>query len=220
MNNVTQRRNQNQSPLLRSILAIAMSVSFVVVLSQLVYTTQVLAQPIIVHNNSSSANTMAAIIKTPTIGKKNSGADLLTLGHPFLVENGKIIVQRVTGITNGLPRIETSFSANDTINGNVTAKAIGTYVTNPRPSIGGGDANVIYGEGQGVITTTKDGQMATWTGQGIGHFTSDGKLVLHGSLFFSTTSTGKLAFINNMVEIFQYEADALGNTSTKVWGWK
>jgi hypothetical protein len=89
-----------------------------------------------------------------------------------------------------------------------------------RPSIGGGDANVIYGEGQGVLTTTKDGQMATWTGQGIGRFTSDGKLVLHGSLFFSTTSTGKLAFINNMVGIFQYEEDALGNTSTKVWGWK
>jgi hypothetical protein len=47
-----------------------------------------------------------------------------------------------------------------------------------RPSIGGGDANVIYGEGQGVITTTKDGQMATWTDQGIGRFTSDGHYII------------------------------------------
>jgi hypothetical protein len=39
-------------------------------------------------------------------------------------------------------------------------------------------------------------------------------------LFFSTTSTGKLAFLNNMVGIFQYEVDTLGNTSAKVWGWK
>jgi hypothetical protein len=143
----------------------------------------------------------------------------LTLGNPFLQEKGKITVQRVTGITNGLPRIETSFSANDTINGNVTAKEIGTYVTTPKPN--SGDANVLYGEGQGVITTTKDGQMATWTGQGLGHFTSsDGKVVFHGSLFFSTASTGKLAFLNNMIGIFQYETDALGNTSLKVWGWK
>ena len=47
---------------------------------------------------------------------------------------------------------------------------IGTYWTMPR--LGG----VMYGEGQGVVTTTKDGQdMATWAGQGIGRFTGLGK---------------------------------------------
>jgi hypothetical protein len=130
------------------------------------------------------------------------------------LQKTKPIRQRVTGITNGLPRIETSFSANDTINGNIAAREIGSYVTAPRPN-----SNILFGEGQGVITT-RDGEMATWTGQGIGHFTSDGKIVFRGSLFFTTTSTGKLAFLNNMVGIFQYQADTSANTSAKVWGWK
>jgi hypothetical protein len=176
------------------ILTIVMLLCFVVVVISLVpFATQVLAQP----NNNNMP---------------------LTLGNPFLEHIGKVTVQKVAGITNGLPKIETSYSANDTINGNITAKEIGTYVAAPRPNSGN---NILYGEGQGVITTTtKDREMATWIGQGIGHISPDGKIVFRGSLFFSTTSTGKLAFLNNMVGIFQYETDALGNTSAKVWGWK
>ena len=47
---------------------------------------------------------------------------------------------------------------------------IGTYSSVLRQEEGGGW--VMYGEGQGVVTT-KDGQeMATWTCQGIGKFCS------------------------------------------------
>jgi hypothetical protein len=181
------------------ILTIAMLLSFavvaLVVLSLVPYATQVLAQP----NNNNNIP--------------------LTLGNPFLEHSGKVTVQKVVGISNGLPKTETSYSANDTINGNITAKEIGTYVAAPRPNSGN---NILYGEGQGVITTTttKDGEMATWIGQGIGHITPDGKIIFRGSLFFSTTSTGKLAFLNNMIGLFQYEVDNSGNTSAKVWGWK
>ena len=180
---------------------------------------QVLGQlSLISSNNRTLANTIAAAASSNTHSNQTGAInDQLTLGNPFLEEKGKVIVQRVTAITNGLPRIETSFSANDTINGNIAAREIGSYVTAPRPN--SGSSNILYGEGQGVITT-KDGEMATWTGQGIGHFTSDGKIVFRGSLFFTTTSTAKLAFLNNMVGIFQYQADTSGNTSAKVWGWK
>jgi hypothetical protein len=182
---------------------------------------QALAQPASVanNNNSSIASTMTSAGSSSKTQSNQTGAinDQLTLGNPFLEEKGKVIVQRVTGITNGLPRIETSFSANDTINGNIAARELGSYVTVPR--LNSGNSNILSGEGQGVITT-KDGEMATWTGQGIGHFTSDGKIVFRGSLFFTTTSNGKLAFLNNMVGIFQYQTDTSGNTSAKVWGWK
>ena len=74
----------------------------------------------------------------------------------------------------------------------------------------------IHGEGQGVLMS-KDGQeMATWTGHGVGRFTSPGKIRFVGSLFFSTASTGKLAFLNNLVGVFEYESDESGNTSAKV----
>jgi hypothetical protein len=182
---------------------------------------QVLAQPAPISNNNNNAttNTTAAASPSSKTQSNQTGVinDQLILGSPFLEEKGKVIVQRVTGITNGLPRIETSFSANDTINGNTAAREIGSYVTVPRPS--NGNSNILFGEGQGAITT-KDGELATWTGQGIGHFTSDGTIVFRGSLFFTTTSTGKLAFLNNMVGMFQYQVDSSGNTSAKVWGWK
>jgi hypothetical protein len=68
---------------------------------------------------------------------------------------------------------------------------------------------------------SKDGQeMATWTGQGIGRFIGPGKIRFIGSLFFSTASAGKLAFLNNLVGVFEYESDESGNTSSKVWEWK
>ena len=61
---------------------------------------------------------------------------------------------------------------------------------------------VIYGEGKGALMS-KDGQeLVVWTGQGIGRFTSPGKIRIAGSLFFSTSSTGKLAFLNNLVGVF------------------
>jgi hypothetical protein len=68
---------------------------------------------------------------------------------------------------------------------------------------------------------SKDGQeMVSYTGQGIGRFTAPGKIRFTGSLFFSTSSTGKLAFLNNVVGVFEYESDESGNAYSKVWEWK
>lgn len=71
--------------------------------------------------------------------------------------------------------------------------------------------------------TAKDGsgEMATWTGYGTGRFTGPGGGVSYrGSLFYRTNSTGKLSFLNNLVVVFEYEADESGNTAAKVWEWK
>ena len=103
--------------------------------------------------------------------------------------------------------------------GGIEGSDIGTYCTVMRE---GSEPGVMYGEGQGVITT-KDGQgMATWTGQGIGRFTAPGKISFRGSVFYRTTSTGggEISFLNNVVGVFEYEVDEQGNSSTKVWEWK
>jgi hypothetical protein len=95
---------------------------------------------------------------------------------------------------------------------------MGTYCSVMRQ----GEEGVMYGEGQGVVTT-KDGKgMATWTGQGIGRFTGPGKLSFRGSLFFRSSSTtgGKLSSFNNVIGVFEYEVDEEGNCSAKVWEWK
>lgn len=135
------------------------------------------------------------------------------LGDLISEEKGKITNQRVLDVEGGELKMETSFSASGNYRGVETTATV-TYCGSFRAG------GAIYGEGQGVLMS-KDGQeMATWTGQGIGRFTSPGKVRFTGSLFFNTSSTGKLAFLNNLVGVFEYETDELGNTSAKTWEWK
>ena len=95
---------------------------------------------------------------------------------------------------------------------------VGTYTSVLR------EGGVIYGKGQGIVTTRDRHEMATWTGRGIGRFTGSGKISFRGSLFFQTPSAakegGKLSFLNNLVGVFEYEVDEMGNCSSKVWEWK
>jgi hypothetical protein len=140
----------------------------------------------------------------------------VVLGELIEEESGKITGQRVLDVEG--PKMETSFKMNGKFGG-IEGSDIGTYCTVMRE---GPEPGVMYGEGQGVITT-KDGQgMATWTGQGIGRFTAPGKISFRGSVFYRTTSTGggKISFLNNVVGVFEYEMDEQGNSSTKVWEWK
>jgi hypothetical protein len=140
----------------------------------------------------------------------------MVLGELIEEESGKITGQRVLDVEG--PKMETSFKMNGKFGG-IEGSDIGTYCTVMRE---GSEPGVMYGEGQGVITT-KDGQgMATWTGQGIGRFTAPGKMSFRGSVFYRTTSTGggKISSLNNVVGVFEYEMDEQGNSSTKVWEWK
>ena len=80
-------------------------------------------------------------------------------------------------------------------------------------------------EGQGIITTKENGhtEMATWTGQGIGRNIGQRRISFRDSLFFQTPLTNevaKLSFLNNMVGVFEYEVDGVGNCYSKVWEWK
>ena len=138
------------------------------------------------------------------------------LGDQIGEVKGKITGQRVLDIEEGgLAKIEYSFSANGRMK-EIDITHMATFSTIPRGN------GVLYGEGQGVITT-RDGsaEMATEIGRGIGQFTDGGKKVkFHGSFFYRASSTGKLAFLNNLVGVFEYEVDEAGNTQHKVWEWK
>ena len=41
-----------------------------------------------------------------------------------------------------------------------------------------------------------------------------------GSVYFRTSSTGALSFLNNLVGVFEYEVDSNRNTSGRIWEWK
>jgi|SRR6266545_7462887 hypothetical protein len=135
----------------------------------------------------------------------------MVLGELIVEDKGKITGQRVLD-ANG-PKIETSMTTVGTYRG-TEATEIATYWSIPQ------EDGIMYGEGEGVITT-KDGQeMATWTGQGVGKSTA-GKIRFCGSIFFKASlNGGKLSFLNNLVGVFEFEADEQGNCSSKVWEWK
>jgi hypothetical protein len=92
--------------------------------------------------------------------------------------------------------------------------SIVTYSSIPREQGG-----AIYAEGKGVFMTKEDGnngETATWTGQGIAHYSGQRRRDV-GSIFCRTSSNGKLAFLNNIVGIFEYEADENGISRGKMW---
>ena len=152
--------------------------------------------------------TLQKAIAQTTIENKSA----TSLGNPFFVEKGKIIGQRVINVSPQ-PEIEFSVTANATINGNISATNTGTTVGILQPN------GVFRSTGQGFIMT-QDGEVATYTSQVIGKVTKEGDVLSVGANFWSTPSKGKLAFLNDMMNIFKLQADRSGNFSAIGWEWK
>jgi hypothetical protein len=138
----------------------------------------------------------------------------ITLGEPFFEEKGKITGQKPIGDN----RTEVSFSSNGTMKGNIDVTNTGKFW-----SVSKGNNNLTYGQGQGVITTKDGSEMANYTFLIISNITEEGKPVIHGSTLYSTESSstnGKLAFLDNTLSVFKAEEDKMGNFASKEWEWK
>jgi hypothetical protein len=132
-------------------------------------------------------------------------AQTATLGEPYFVEKGKSTVQKEIG-----PNVtKYTFTANGTINGNIEVTDTGEFL-----SISKGD-DLLYEPGKGVITTKDGSETANYTSVDVGNSTH-----YQGASAYSTNSTGKLAFLNNILGIYKGEADENGNFALKEWHWK
>ena len=134
------------------------------------------------------------------------------LGDLIYEQKGKVTGQRVLDVSP--PRVETTFSATGSLKGGSTVSELGTYWSEAR------SPEILYGEVIGTTMTNDRTEIATWKGAGIGRMSGAGKVSFRGAIYFSTISTGKLAYLNNVVGVFEYEVDEAGNTSAKVWEWK
>ena len=134
------------------------------------------------------------------------------LGEQILELKGKIIGQRVLDVED--PTIETSVSVSGSIKG-TQVKEILTFEGRPTTTSKG----VLHGKGKGVIMT-EESELATYTGEGVGRVSSSGSINYRRSIFYSTSSNGKLAFLNNLIGVFESEIDTEGNFSEKIWEWK
>lgn len=131
------------------------------------------------------------------------------LGEQIGETKGRRIVRRV--LSTNPATVEVSFEDAGVMLG-IETTGFGTYTSVVQPD------GAIHGEGHGV-TTTKDGEMLTWTGTGHGKFGPGGTINYRGMLFFKTASQ-KLARLNNGCGAFEYDVDPSGNTVSKMWEWK
>jgi hypothetical protein len=134
------------------------------------------------------------------------------LGEQIGEETGQITGIRVLPDEGHGARVEVSFQANGTLLG-THASNMGSYISVARPD------GTLFGEGQGV-TMTENGEMVTWRGQGVGHFTGHGSAVSYrGAIYFQTTAE-RLARLNSVAAIFEYETDESGKSTDKLYEWK
>jgi hypothetical protein len=148
------------------------------------------------------------IAAAQSIDSSSTGA---SLGNPFFIEKGRIIGQRVLSV-NPL-QVEFTVAANATINENINATNTGTTVSIIQPN------GVFHAKGQGFIMT-QNGEVATYNSQVVGNVTTDGRVISVGVNFWSTPSTGELSFMNDMMNIFKFQADRSGSISAIGWEWK
>jgi hypothetical protein len=133
------------------------------------------------------------------------------LGEKIGVESGKVTSQRVLPNPGGGPKMETSFQAAGTLLG-TSHTVTGTYSAIVRPD------GALFGEGDGVVMG-KGGQMATWTGQGVGTIKKDGSVSYRGAIFYQSAAP-KWSRLNSVAAIFEFEVDGQGNSRAEIWEWK
>ena len=127
-----------------------------------------------------------------------------TLGEPFFVEKGKSTVQKEIG-----PNItQYTFTANGTMNGNLEVTDTGEFVSVSKN-------NLEFEQGQGVIKTNDGSETANYTLIDVSNGTA-----FQGASAYSTNSTGKLSFLNNIIGIYKGETDENENYEGTEWHWK
>jgi len=127
-------------------------------------------------------------------------------------ETGQITGIRVLPDEGHGARVEVSFSSSGTLLGMHTT-SMGSYTSVTRPD------GTLFGEGQGV-TMTENGEMVSWKGAGVGHFTGHGTAVSYrGAVYFQTTAE-RLMRLNGIAGIFEYDTDESGKTVDKTYEWK
>jgi hypothetical protein len=169
----------------------------------------------------SLSNGLSIVNAQANIGNKysNTATNLTQIfGEPIyketIRESSNSIVLNVEG-GGSIIKTQDSYTATGILKdvGNVTDKS--TFITTYQSDSG----NTSTSAGHGIITT-KDGEIATYTGQDLGRTDKNGTDTYHGILIFQTDSNGKLAFLDNLVGLYEYKSWFNGTKSGIIWEWR
>ena len=144
---------------------------------------------------------------TPNNNKKNN--TIILAEKPFLVEHGKTVAATPINQTH----IQISLAGNGTITlpnstETVMTKDTGNAIARLTPT-----GNIAQGQ---IHISTEDGSENATV-----FFTEIGQNEKGiGVAYFTTNSTGKLSFLNNIVAVIQDEIQPNGDTLITAWEWK
>jgi hypothetical protein len=169
---------------------------------------------------SASATDVMNTTSDRAVGSSSNNNSNVTLGNLVYVAHGieeaanpvndtYIVISYVDSVTLMPPNATTGDVINATERGNFTVNILPNGLS--------------VDQGQGLIMTEDGGgqqETATVTFASLGRSDPEGTTGSStGAAFFSTNSTGQLAFLNNMVGIAQVEFSPEGST-VRIWEWK
>lgn len=134
------------------------------------------------------------------------------LGEKLAEYRGKITVQRILPSDGPYPRVETTFEINGPILG-IESPMMGTYCSTVRPD------GTLYGECPAGALMTQAGEMATWTGTGAGRFTGHGSAVSFRGVVYYQTASPKLARLNGIAAVYEWDVAENGEARAILWEW-
>ena len=124
---------------------------------------------------------------------------------------GKIVLRRVLPSGAGGARTESTQRGSGTLLG-VKYQDMSTYDSEIRPD------GTNFGTGQGIYMG-KGGEVATWTGQGVGTVSKSGGVSFRGAIYLYSSSP-KWQRLNAVASVFEYEVDAKDNYKGTLTEWK
>jgi hypothetical protein len=172
-----------------------------------------------VTNATVGAGELEALSSTPTAANNTNSNDVL--GRLFMI--AEFGTANINPINETYIQVSTASNISiippdatgTTINGTETANATLNILPNGLAISKGESLLVAEGDNNGAA----EQENATSTFVGISRITPNGPEGGTGVVFFSTNSTGQLAFLDNMVGIMQSEFSP-GGGIIRVWEWK
>ena len=132
------------------------------------------------------------------------------LGEQIGEETGKVMLRRVISVDGG-PKMEVTVQSTGKLLG-VETRGTVTYRAGIRPD------GSLYGEAHGLVIG-KGGEQATFKAAGVGKLLDGGAVSYRGASYYYGDSPN-FRRLNAVAVVFEYSADADGNTKSKSWEWK
>jgi hypothetical protein len=130
-------------------------------------------------------------------------------GHLIYDVHGKIVAQKMINSTAQ----EVSYAGVGRFTNGVDVTEVWTFVNSHTPG------GAIQGVGHGMLKTVGNKEIAIAKGYGRG-LTEVGKVVYPTAQLYGTNSTGRLAFLKDIVGFSEWQVDNSGNYSYKMWQFK